>query len=74
MVASGIGITVLPSSSVPVKPPRDSLLAYVAFSRPVPDRRVVLAYRKTFPRLQAIEALRQAVLACELNGIRTLAT
>jgi len=70
MVASGIGVTVLPSSSVPAKTPRDSLLAYVPFSRPVPDRRVVLVYRKTFPRLQAIEALRQAVLACELNGIR----
>ena len=70
MVASGIGVTVLPSSSVPAKTPRDSLLAYVPFARPVPARRVVLVYRKTFPRLQAIEALRQAVLACELNGVK----
>src|SRR4030067_172089 len=70
MVASGIGVTVLPSPSVPAKPPRDSLLAYVPFARPVPARRVVLVYRKTFPRLQAIEALRQAVLACELNGVQ----
>lgn len=72
MVASGIGVTVLPSSSVPAKAPRDSLLAYVPFSRPVPERRVVLVYRKTFPRLQAIEALRQAVLACTLNGVKVL--
>jgi LysR family hydrogen peroxide-inducible transcriptional activator len=72
MVASGIGITVLPSSSVPAKPPRDSLLAYVPFSRPVPDRRVVLVYRKTFPRLQAIDALRRAVLSCTLNGVSLL--
>ena len=70
MVASGIGVTVLPSSSVPAKTPRDSLLAYVPFRRPVPERRVVLVYRKTFPRLQAIDALRQAVLACELNGVK----
>ncbi len=73
MVASGIGVTVLPSSSVPAKTSRDSLLAYVPFTRPVPERRVVLVYRKTFPRLQAIDALRQAVLACELNAISKLA-
>ena len=73
MVASGIGVTVLPSSSVPAKTSRDSLLAYVPFTRPIPERRVVLVYRKTFPRLQAIDALRQAVLACELNAISKLA-
>ncbi len=72
MVASGIGITVLPSSSVPAKAPRDSLLAYVPFSRPVPERCVVLVYRKSFPRLQAIEVVTKAVLACELNGVKLL--
>ena len=72
MVASGIGVTVLPSSSVPAKPSRDSLLAYVPFSRPVPERRVVLVYRKTFPRLHAVNALRSAVFACSLNGVTTL--
>ena len=72
MVASGIGLTVLPSSSVPAKTPRDSLLAYVPFTRPVPRRRVVLVYRKSFPRLQAIDALRGAVLDCELNGVTPL--
>ena len=69
MVASGIGVTALPSSSVPAKPPRDSLLAYVSFAKPVPQRRVVLVYRKTFPRLEAIDALRGAVFACTLNGV-----
>jgi LysR family hydrogen peroxide-inducible transcriptional activator len=73
MVASGIGVTVLPSSSVPAKTPRDSMLAYIPFSRPVPDRRVVLVYRKTFPRLQAVDALRSAVLACSLNGVTPIA-
>ena len=74
MVASGIGVTALPSSSVPVKAPRDSLLAYVSFARPVPDRRVALVYRQTFPRLQAIEALRQAAFACSLNGITPISS
>ena len=69
MVASGIGLTVLPSSSVPAKTPRDSLLVYIPFTRPVPTRRIVLVYRKSFPRLQAIDALRNAILGCNLNGV-----
>jgi len=46
MVRSGLGVTVLPMMSVPEKPPRDSLLSYVPFKPPAPDRRVVLAWRK----------------------------
>jgi LysR family hydrogen peroxide-inducible transcriptional activator len=69
MVASGIGITVLPISSVPEKPSKRDLLRYVPFVKPVPDRRVVIAWRKSFTRPEAIEALRQAVLACDLNGV-----
>jgi LysR family transcriptional regulator, hydrogen peroxide-inducible genes activator len=72
MVASGIGITVLPMSSVPEKPSKRDLLRYVPFTKPVPDRRVVLAWRKTFTRPEAIEAVRQAVLACNLPGTQAL--
>ncbi|MGL4576853.1 MAG: LysR substrate-binding domain-containing protein [Burkholderiaceae bacterium] len=72
MVASGIGITVLPMSSVPDKPSKRDLLRYVPFVKPVPDRRVVIAWRKSFTRLEAIEAVRQAVLACDLNGVQFL--
>ena len=68
MVASGIGITVLPRTSVPVQIPDNSLLAYLPFAEPAPQRRVVLVWRKTFPRTAAIEALRQAVLRCGLVG------
>jgi dTDP-4-dehydrorhamnose reductase len=39
------------------------------YARPVPDRRVVLGWRKSFPRPQAIEALRQAILACDLPQV-----
>ena len=72
MVASGVGLTVLPSSSVPQHVSRESLLRFVPFSKPVPDRRVVLVYRKSFPRPAAIEALRQAILDCPLQGVRKL--
>ena len=72
MVASGLGVTVLPMSSVPEKLPRDSLLAYVPFRKPAPDRRVVLAWRRSFTRAAAIEALRQAILKCPLHGVEKL--
>jgi len=72
MVASGVGITVLPASSVPAKLPRGSLLAYVSFTRPAPERRVALAYRKSFPRLAAVEAVLRAIHACELPGTSRL--
>lgn len=72
MVASGLGITVLPKTSVPEKPPRDSLIEYVPFKPPVPERRVVLAWRKSFTRPQAVQALRRAILKCHLHGVSKL--
>jgi LysR family hydrogen peroxide-inducible transcriptional activator len=72
MVASGIGITVLPQASVPDMQARDGMLRYVPFARPVPSRRVVIAWRKSFTRGAAIEAVRDAVLACDLQGVTML--
>jgi LysR family hydrogen peroxide-inducible transcriptional activator len=66
MVAGGVGITVLPSTSVRGA---DDLISVRPFARPVPERRVVLAWRKSFPRPRAIEALRKAVLACDLPRV-----
>jgi LysR family hydrogen peroxide-inducible transcriptional activator len=70
MVASGMGITVVPRLSVPAEP--QPHVAYVPFSEPVPTRRVVLAWRRTFPRYEAIAALRNCVYACTLDGVRRL--
>jgi LysR family hydrogen peroxide-inducible transcriptional activator len=72
MVASGIGITVLPRASVPDMDNRQGMLRYVPFETPVPTRCVVLAWRKSFPRTAAIEAIRQAVLSCDLPGVAML--
>jgi len=69
MVASGIGVTVLPASSVPEKTPRNSLIEYLPFRAPVPDRRVVLAWRRSFTRQGAVEALRRSILKCPLHGV-----
>ena len=73
MVSAGIGITVLPASALSVPGPEHQLLTYVPFSEPVPDRRVVLAWRKSFPRQAAIDALSEAIACCELPGVHYLA-
>lgn len=70
MVASGMGITVVPLLSVPKEQGR--LVRYLKFAPPVPTRRVVMAWRRTFPRYEAIAALRNAVHACHLKGIKLL--
>jgi LysR family hydrogen peroxide-inducible transcriptional activator len=72
MVASGVGVTVMPITSVPEKAPRDSLIDYKPFKAPAPDRRVVLMWRKSFTRAQAIDALRRAILKCSLPGVTKL--
>ena len=70
MVASGMGVTVVPQLSVPAEPQQH--IKYVKFSAPVPTRRVVLAWRRTFPRYEAIAALRNAIYACPLQGVTRL--
>lgn len=72
MVASGIGITVLPQASVPDMQAKDGMLRYLPFSEPAPSRRVVIAWRKSFTRRPAIEAVRHAVLSCDLHGVSML--
>ncbi|MFL6660761.1 MAG: LysR substrate-binding domain-containing protein [Rhizobacter sp.] len=70
MVASGMGLTVVPQLSVPAEP--DAHVAYVPFTDPAPTRRVVLAWRRTFTRYEAIAALRNAIHACPLPGVQRL--
>ena len=72
MVASGIGITVLPRASVQDMQATDGIVRYVPFSAPGPSRRVVLAWRKSFTRDAAIAAVREAVLASGLTGVEML--
>jgi LysR family hydrogen peroxide-inducible transcriptional activator len=65
MVASGMGVTVVPQLSVPKE--TQPHIRYIRSARPVPTRRVVLAWRRTFPRYEAIAALRNAIYACPLR-------
>lgn len=72
MVAAGIGITVLPASSLDTHNTQNDLLTYIPFRKPVPDRRVVLVWRKSFPRPTAIEALIKAIHRTHLPGVTYL--
>jgi LysR family transcriptional regulator, hydrogen peroxide-inducible genes activator len=70
MVAAGMGVTVVPSLSVAREP--HPHIAYIPFEEPAPTRRVVLAWRRSFTRYEAIAALRNAVYACPLEGVQRL--
>lgn len=70
MVASGVGITVMPSSAVDTLPKDDPLLRVKPFAEPTPTRRIGLVWRASFPRHQAIDLLRRALLDCKLPGTR----
>lgn len=49
-----------------------SFVKYLPFEGHVPSRRVVLAWRRSFTRYEAIAALRNAIYACELPGVTRL--
>jgi LysR family hydrogen peroxide-inducible transcriptional activator len=73
MVASGIGLTVLPRASVRDMDDPNGMLSFVPFSNPAPSRRVVIVWRKSFTRRAAIEAVCNAVAQCDLPGVDMLA-
>lgn len=70
MVAGGIGVTVLPITSI--GPNDDSSLSIIPFAAPAPSRRVILAWRRNFPRLEAIEMVRQAIFSSPLPRVTML--
>ena len=81
MVAAGMGVTLVPRLSVPkealqTRPRRrkedQSFVKYIPFDGDPPVRRVVLAWRRSYTRYEAIAALRNAIYACELPGVKRL--
>jgi len=72
MVASGMGVTVLPCTAASGPGHYASTLTEIRPFVDPPQRRVALAWRVSFPRPQAIEALRQAVRACALDCVAYL--
>ncbi len=71
MVASGLGITVMPASAVTAKYQNKRLVA-VDFMKPVPERRIGLAWRKGFARPAVIEAIREAIQTLKIPELTAL--
>ena len=81
-VAAGMGITLVPRLSVPrsafgtQKADDDNFVRYLPVQdgpkTPPPMRRVVLAWRRSFTRYEAIAALRNAIYGCALEGVERL--
>ena len=72
MVASGVGISVMPASAVDGLAADDALLRVRPFTAPTPTRRVGLVWRVGFPRHRAIDEVRRALQACRLPGTQLL--
>ncbi|WP_346838198.1 hydrogen peroxide-inducible genes activator [Microbulbifer sp. SAOS-129_SWC] len=66
MVASGLGITILPLSAAAASQYASNLLETRPFAAPAPQRTVALAWRASFPRHRAIDILREAIGQCQL--------
>ena len=85
MVAAGMGVTLVPRLAVPRDALQSTArrrksdephICYLSIrasdgSAP-PMRRVLLAWRRSFTRYEAIAALRNAIYACELPGVSRL--
>ena len=69
MVASGLGVSVLPASALTSRY-ASRLLTSVPFTTPSPSRKVALAWRTSFDRPLAIEALAAAIRAVRMPSLR----
>ena len=67
MVASGLGITILPQSAAASSLYSAEVLVTRPFTQPSPSRTVALAWRASFPRHKAIDALRTAIKTCRAH-------
>ena len=80
MVAAGMGVTLLPRLAMPIEVKRTKTDALHVKYLPLkmsagesqPTRRVVLAWRRSFTRYEAIAALRNAIYACDLADVTWL--
>lgn len=72
MVAAGTGITVLPHTSMLHNQHHESLIETRPFTRPSPGRTVAIAWRKHYPRKEAIATIRNTIQTSPLNGVEII--
>ena len=73
MVASGLGISVLPASALGSRY-ASRLLTVVPFTSPVPSRKVALAWRVGFDRPLAVQTLAAAIQSVKMPCLRMAGT
>ncbi len=70
MVASGLGVSVLPLSAVDNHRYAEGVIAVRPFTAPAPTRTVAIAWRATFPRPKAIDVLMDAIRQCDAAQVQ----
>lgn len=71
MVASNLGITVLPCSATAARY-NNPLITVIPFVSPAPTRRIAIAWRKSFVRLEAIETIAASIKAINSSYMKNL--
>ena len=69
MVASGLGVSVLPASALTARY-ASKVLKVVPFTAPVPSRKVALAWRASFDRPAAVEVLAGAIRSIKMPCLK----
>ena len=69
MVASNLGISVLPKTATAINY-NNPLVKVIPFKKPVPFRRIAIAYRKSTVRMEAIEKFVLALKDIKSNNIK----
>ena len=65
MVASNLGVTVLPISAT-ISRYQNPLVKAIPFKKPVPKRQIALAWRKSYGRIQAVAEIAKAIRTLEM--------
>ena len=71
MVASNLGITVLPCSATAERY-HNPLLRVIPFANPAPTRRIAIVWRKSFVRLEAVEKIAEAIKVINSDYMKTI--
>ncbi len=71
MVASNLGITVLPCSAT-AKRYNNPLIKVIPFIAPAPTRRIAIAWRKSFVRLEVVEKIAEAIKAINSDYMKVI--
>ena len=72
MVASNLGITVLPCSATAARY-NNPLIKVIPFTSPAPTRRIAIAWRKSFVRLETVEKIVDAIKAIDSDYMKMIA-